>query len=289
MSKPRIHLTSVVLGALLAAPLTIVGYRAWSRSVADDGPDPSDPVTDKADAARVSVAPLPERGSGPADVAPAASVEQLRAGVRRLERELAREQERLDRADPGAKERARAAFTARLYEPTEEQVQGFADRCAVKYPILPESAHGSPDPIPPDWIERAALDERERGVLDGLFAELNEDYARRVRGLYTEISGNDSSDLSLRAMAMEITDKAGDASMQARARQEITSYRAGRSTTLPSQSDNAMTRLLDAYYRRADDFRDRLAAAVGPERAREIRETLPSSAWGEHGCPDPDN
>ena len=174
------------------------------------------------------------------------------------------------------------------FDPTKDDLVRFAGECRVRYD-LPPFEGTEPARIGPQRAEKMGLTAEETAAFNRVIASIHAYYVSELRKLYLEVVGDASraDELSPEALWSELRDKSqpGD---EERANQRIAQERAGLAQPPADLSQLSPVergiRLKAALGGRTE--RD-LGAALGPERARALREQ--NGGWGMRqevaGCP----
>lgn len=174
------------------------------------------------------------------------------------------------------------------FDPSKEDLVKFAAECRVGYD-LPPVMGTEPMSIGPRAASEMGLSGEETAAFNRVLASIHAYYVAELRKLYVEVIGDAAraDDLSPDAMWSELRDKSPPGEEE-RANQRIAEERAG---LAPPPADLSQVSAVERGMRLQASLGERtereLGAAIGPERARALREK--NDGWGMHremaGCP----
>jgi hypothetical protein len=174
------------------------------------------------------------------------------------------------------------------FDPSKEDLIKYAAECRVGYD-LPPVMGTEPMTIGPRAAEKMGLSGEETAAFNRVMASIHAYYVAELRKLYVEVVGDASraDDLSPDAMWSELRDKSAPGDEE-RANQRIAQERAGLAAPPADLSQlSAVERGLRLQASLGERTERDLSAAIGPERARALREK--NDGWGMHremaGCP----
>lgn len=180
------------------------------------------------------------------------------------------------------------------FDPSREELVQWAKQCKVQFDTPPL---GEWQPIKPEagkiGSEAGEIDitAEEAAAINKVYAAINERHAKETRALYIEVTGDSANaeTLSVDSMAAEIREKSPQDPMLMK---RIAEERAGLRPPPPDLSKlSAVERYMRLLGALGDETERQLAAEIGPERARAIREA--GNGWGSRmqiaGCPDEDD
>ena len=189
---------------------------------------------------------------------------------------------------PGVGRGARTPSGRPWFDPSKEDLIKFAGECRVAYD-LPPVMGTEPMTIGPRAAEEMGLTGEETAAFNRVMAGIHAHYVAELRKLYVEVVGDASraDDLSPDAMWSELRDKSPPGE-QERANQRIAQERAGLAQPPADLSQvSAIERGMRLQASLGERTERDLGAAIGPERARALREK--NDGWGMHremaGCP----
>jgi hypothetical protein len=189
---------------------------------------------------------------------------------------------------PGGGRHTRTPSGRPWFDPSKEDLVKFAAECRVGYD-LPPVMGTEPMTIGPRAAEEMGLSSEETAAFNRVMASVHAFYVAELRKLYVEVMGDASraDDLSPEAMWSELRDKSppGD---EERANQRIAQERAGLAAPPADLSQvSAIERGMRIQASLGERTEREMGAALGPERARALREK--NDGWGMHkeiaGCP----
>lgn len=166
-----------------------------------------------------------------------------------------------------------------------QELEAMAKRCEIR--IDTPDVDGAAPPNLEGLAARAGLSADEQALANAAMSKLHSDWLAEVRRLYIETTGDDTgaADLSARAMASEIEDKA-DPKEEVALRTRLARERAGLEkapATLAGTS--ALERYMRGFVALGDRAEAALADGIGPQKAKALR----GSGWGARsrmaGCP----
>ena len=174
------------------------------------------------------------------------------------------------------------------FDPSKEDLVKFAAECRVGYD-LPPVMGTEPMRIGPRQAEEMGLSGDETAAFNRVMDSIHDYYVAELRKLYIEVVGDASraDDLSPDAMWSELRDKSPPGE-QERANQKIAQERAGLAQPPADLSQvSAIERGMRLQASLGERTEREMASAIGPERARALREK--NDGWGMHreiaGCP----
>jgi ferric-dicitrate binding protein FerR (iron transport regulator) len=174
------------------------------------------------------------------------------------------------------------------FNPTKEDMISFAAECRVRYD-MPMVMGTEPFKVGPQMAKEWGLTDEEVIALDRVLADLHKRVVKELRALYIEVTGDaeHADDLSPQAMASELLDKSPEGE-HGRVNQRIAQERAGLAqapTNLAALSP--VERLIRLQAALGDETEKRLGEALGPARARALREHNGGWGWRQEyaGCP----
>jgi len=192
---------------------------------------------------------------------------------------------------PGGGPGARTPSGRPWFDPSKEDLVRYAAECRVSYDLPPINGT-EPMTIGPRMAEKMGLSPEETAAYNRVFASIHASYVAELRKLYVEVVGDASraDELSPDAMLSELRDKSPPGEEE-RANQRIAQERAGLAQPPADLSRlSAIERLMRLQGSLGERTERELAAAIGPERARALREK--NDGWGMHrefaGCPGKD-
>jgi hypothetical protein len=267
-------------GPIAPAPAHDPGTRAPDPTVRDERPsrDPgAHPLETAAGGApgsptappvvvatrRGPTAPCPEAVAAQAEVA------RLQEQVRALEEEA----------------HAARGEDTRTYGLDEAKLVELAGRCELRWDMQPIRLDG-PAGFRQSAIEAAGLSQTEVEAIGSVTTAYNERMLAEVRRIYGEVTGDEeNANMAPDAMIAEINDKSGQQEIQ-RIFQRLSAERAGLAD--PSDPGSPTERLYRLFIGAGDALEAELAAKIGAEKARTLRES--DHGWGSRsrsspGCP----
>lgn len=174
------------------------------------------------------------------------------------------------------------------FDPSKEDLIRFAAECRVSYD-LPPVMGTEPMRIGQRMAGELGLSGEEAAAVNRVNASIHAYYVAELRTLYLEVVGDAgrSDDLSPDAMWSELRDKSPPGEEE-RANQRIAQERAGLAQPPADLSQlSAIERGMRLQASLGERTERELGAAIGPERARALREK--NDGWGMHrefaGCP----
>ncbi len=189
---------------------------------------------------------------------------------------------------PGGRPGARTPSGRPWFDPSKEDLIKFAGECRVGYD-LPPVMGTEPMTIGPRAAEEMGMTGEETAAFNRVMAGIHAHYVAELRKLYLEVVGDASraDDLSPDAMWSELRDKSPPGE-QERANQRIAQERAGLAQPPADLSQlSAIERGMRLQASLGERTERDLGAAIGPDRARALREK--NDGWGMHreiaGCP----
>lgn len=201
--------------------------------------------------------------------------EQLESKVASLERELAKTR--------------RLAEKIKTYDLQPETLQKMAKRCELRWDH-PSLRVDRPVKLDDDTVKAASISESERPAIEEVVGRVNTETLAELRRLYTLVTGDDQvENLAPEAMLAEINDKSEHRDLRL-AFERLSAERAG---LQPAPAEGVELSPVEQVYRLLTSVGDRLeaelAAKVGPERARQMRDA--HDGWGSasrssYGCPE---
>ncbi|HJL18827.1 MAG TPA: FecR domain-containing protein [Sandaracinaceae bacterium LLY-WYZ-13_1] len=271
-----------------------VSVEAGERSVIEPSRAPSEPSDAPASLARRPRDPQTEaaRDETPAtrgiDEMDAPALRARLRSVAARSRERAHEVERLrgllddaELADPGR---------SRFFPASPADLRRWADACQLRLDQPP--VMGIEPGRVGEHAETLELDPAEARAVQDAIERAHSSLTEDLRALYVEATGDvdGAAALSPRAMLAEIRDKAGTAEQHRNVMHRIARERAGLERPPPADAElSPSERAVRRYARVGDEFQERLARALGPERARELRARDEGWPWARSifaGCDD---
>jgi len=174
------------------------------------------------------------------------------------------------------------------WDPSKEDLIAFAKECRVNYD-LPPVMGTEPMRMGPEMAEKMGLSGEDSAAYNRVMASVHAYYVGELRKLYMEVVGDSSraDELSPQALWSELRDKSPPGEEE-RANQKIAQERAGLAQPPASLAGlSAVERGMRLQAGIGERTERELAAALGPERARALREK--NDGWGMHmqmaGCP----
>jgi len=161
--------------------------------------------------------------------------------------------------------------TRRTFDMTREELAKLAAECRFPFDVPPTAGSSLMDKILDDGMRTADLGDAERAAVRTLIAAFQPAYQNELVAFYRELTGGDGSDLDPATLVIEIEQKSLHPDLAA-AYQRLAAERAG-AKVAPGTS--TIERYLRFALRASDDFERKLAAEIGPARARAFRRT-----WG---------
>jgi ferric-dicitrate binding protein FerR (iron transport regulator) len=175
-----------------------------------------------------------------------------------------------------------------FFEPDKEELQAMARDCKLKWDNPTIGLN------PPTLSARRAstlgLSDQERVEIDRVSAEENARVLKELRALYVEVTGDKAGAESLAPQAMEneIMSKSPEAVVQ-QTFYKLSHERAGlQAAPADLRGAPASERLMRLMTGLGDDYEQRLGAAIGPDRAHQLR--AENNGWDSRnrsmvGCP----
>lgn len=174
------------------------------------------------------------------------------------------------------------------FDPSKEDLVKFAAECRVSYD-LPPVMGTEPMRLGPLMADEMGLTGEETAAFNRVNASIHAYYVAELRKLYMEVVGDASraDELAPAALWSELADKSAPGEAE-RANQKIAQERAGLAQPPADLSQlSAVERAMRLQASLGERTERELAAAIGPERARALREK--NDGWGMHreiaGCP----
>lgn len=174
------------------------------------------------------------------------------------------------------------------WDPSKEDLVAFAAQCRVNYD-LPPVMGTEPFTVDRRMAENLGLSTEDSAAYNRVMAAIHAYYVSELRKLYMEVVGDGSraDELSPQALWSELRDKSPPGEEE-RANQRIAQERAGLAQPPANLSGlSPVERGLRLQAGLGERTERELAAALGPERARALREK--NDGWGMHmqfaGCP----
>ncbi len=174
------------------------------------------------------------------------------------------------------------------FDPSKEDLVAFARECRVNYD-LPPIMGTEPMRVGPQMAEKLGLSAEETAAYNRVMASIHASYVAELRKLYMEVVGDASraDELSPQALWSELRDKSPPGEEE-RANQKIALERAGLAQPPADLSSlSAVERGMRLQASLGERTEREVAAVLGPERARALREK--NDGWGMHmqmaGCP----
>jgi len=174
------------------------------------------------------------------------------------------------------------------FDPSKDELVRFAKECRVRYD-LPPVMGTEPFTVGPRMADKMGLTADETAAMNRVIASVHAYYLGELRKLYMEVVGDASraDELSPEALWSELRDKSPPGEEE-RANQKIAQERAGLAQPPANLSGlSAVERGMRLQAGLGDRTERELGAALGPERARAMREK--NGGWGMRsqmaGCP----
>jgi hypothetical protein len=175
-----------------------------------------------------------------------------------------------------------------FFAPGKDELQAMAKECKLKWDF--PSLGLQPQTVGPKQAAALGLSDQERSEIDRVTAEESQRTVRELRALYAEVTGDraGADALTPHALEEEILQKSPDAMVQ-QAYYRLSHERAG---LVPSPTDPSgeppVERMLRLMTTLGDDYEQRLGAAIGPDRAHQLR--AENNGWSSRnlssrGCP----
>ena len=296
MNKATSMALSAAASAALATAVTVTVYEgsvevasANEKTALKAGEQASlgeDGTVVRASSPRDRRTPVPAAAAAPSPDSTTLQVEikRLQATNLSLRQQLTALQSAVRQQQAASSKRPPAA--AYDHRPDQKTLLQMAKQCSLAWDMVHVSA-SRPARISTKDAEALELAESEVEVVNGVYAAYNEKMLDQLRTAYTELTGDEAvGSLSVQAMFAEILDKTPDEERR-RIHKQLSAERAQlvpRSTAPASPTE----RVLRAYHEAGDRVEAALAAQLGEETARRIRDIrngFSNKSRMNAGCP----
>jgi hypothetical protein len=176
-----------------------------------------------------------------------------------------------------------------FFEPTKDELQAMAKDCKLKWDR--PGIGVNPQTMGPQRASELGLSEQERAEINRVNAELNQRVLTQLRALYVEVTGDKAGADSLTPQALEeeIEQKSPENVVQ-QTYFRLSHERAGlQAPPADSAGQPPVERLMRMMTTLGDDYEQKLGAAIGPDRAHQLRADQGgwnSRSQSSHGCPE---
>jgi hypothetical protein len=175
-----------------------------------------------------------------------------------------------------------------FFDPSKEELQQMAKECKLKWDV--PSIGLQPQTVGQKRANELGLSEQERTEINRVRAELNTRVLKELRTLYVEVTGDKTAADSLAPQALEneILSKSPEQVVE-QIFYKISHERAGlQAPPANLQATPAAERLMRLLTGLGDEYEQKLGAAIGPDRARQLR--AENNGWDSRsqasvGCP----
>jgi FecR-like protein len=174
--------------------------------------------------------------------------------------------------------------TRRPFDMTQAELAKLAAECRLPFDVPPTAGSSLMEKIVEDGMKQADFSDSERAAVKRLIREIQPLYTNELVKFYTDITGADGSDLDPATIVLEIEQKSPSAEIAA-AYRKLAAERAGQPVVA---GDTVIEQYLRFAMRASDDFERKLAAEIGPARARAFRRTWGLVDWATD-CPQKDH
>jgi hypothetical protein len=251
---------------------------------AGEGPSAARPASQLAAQAKSAALDSAPPGAGASREELLARDQTQRAELARLQARV-RELEAAASAGGGGQKKDDRPF----FDPSKEELQAMAKDCKLKWDA--PTLGLQPQPMGPKTAAELGLSEQERTEVNRVDADENQRVLTQLRALYVEVTGDraGADSLTPEALENEITAKSPESTVQ-QVFYKLSHERAGmQAPPGDATGQTPLERMMRLMTTLGDDYEQRLAAAIGPDRARQLRNEN-GGGWGSrsqssYGCP----